>query len=503
MSQTLKFLAFDLGAESGRAILGRLDEKRLDLEEIHRFANDPVQADGHLFWDVRRLWNEIQTGLAKAVRLHGPELVSVGVDAWGVDFGLLGSDDSLLGNPYHYRDDRTAGMLERAFARVPREEIYARTGLQFMRINSLYQLLSMAGSPALAAARTFLNIPDLFNFWLTGRKASEFTIATTTQCYDPRQGGWAADLLAKLDLPVKIFQPILPAGTILENLLPAVADTAGCGRLPVVAVGSHDTASAAAAVPAAQREYLFLSSGTWSLLGTEVDRPVISPQSLAHDFTNEGGLEGRFLLLKNIMGMWLLQECRREWSRVGLELSYDDLTHMADSASAFGPLIMPGDPRFMPPSGMPERIQAFCRETGQPTPQSQEEIVRCIFESLALEYRRVAEQLAALLGRSVSAIHVIGGGSRNRPLNQFTADATGCTVVAGPVEATALGNILAQAVATGRLTSLAEGRAVLRRCVEPVAYHPGKKAAWDEAFARYERLADASKPINRVRKVPS
>ncbi len=488
MSQALKFLAFDLGAESGRAILGRLNEERLEVVEVHRFANSPVREGGHLQWDGPRLWSEMQTGLAKAVQVHGADLVSVGVDTWGVDFGLLAADDSLLGNPYHYRDDRTAGMLERAFACVPREEIYSRTGLQFMQINSLYQLLSMAGSPTLAAARTFLNMPDLFNFWLTGRKASEFTIATTTQCYDPNRGCWAEDLLAKLDLPVRIFQPILAPGTILEILHPAVADPAGCGRLPVVAVGSHDTASAAAAVPAADRDYLFLSSGTWSLLGVEVDRPIITPHSLALDFTNEGGLDGKFLFLKNIMGMWLLQECRREWSGTGSILSYDELTRLADSAPAFGSMIVPSDPRYLAPGDMPGRIQAFCRETGQPAPQTQAAIARCIFESLALEYRRVADQLASLLGRRVPTIHVIGGGSRNRMLNQFTADATGCAVVAGPVEATALGNILSQAVATGRLASLADGRAVLRRSVETTVYHPENKAAWDEAYQRYVRF---------------
>ncbi|MGB7539648.1 MAG: rhamnulokinase family protein [Anaerolineales bacterium] len=491
MTRSQKFLAFDLGAESGRAILGSMNEDRIDVEEIHRFANSPVQEAGHLHWDASHLWSEIQTGLAKAVQRHGSDVISVGVDTWGVDFGLLAADDSLLGNPYHYRDDRTAGMLERAFARVPREEIYARTGIQFMQLNSLYQLLAMAGTPALAAARTFLNMPDLFNFWLTGRKASEFTIATTTQCYDPRQGGWAEDLLRKLDLPADIFQPVLAPGTVLETLQPAVADSAGCGRLTVVAVGSHDTASAAAAVPAADRDWLFLSSGTWSLLGAEVDMPVITPQSLAHDFTNEGGVDGKFLFLKNIMGMWLLQECRREWSGSGSVLSYDELIRLAAKAPAFGPIIVPCDPRYLAPGGMPGRIRDYCRETGQQAPQTQAEIARCIFESLALEYRRVAEQLAELLGRRFHTIHIVGGGCRNRILNQFTADSTGCAVVAGPAEATALGNILAQAVATGRIASLAEGRAVLRRSVETTVYHPGNKAAWDEVYSRYIRMADA------------
>jgi rhamnulokinase len=485
------FLAFDLGAESGRAILGRLAGDRIETEEIHRFANRPLETGGHLHWDVPQLWKELQRGLAKAAQRAGADLVSAGVDAWGVDFGLLGEEDRLLENPYHYRDARTDGMLERAFARVPRDEIYSATGLQFMQINSLYQLLSMAGSETLAAARTFLNMPDLFNFLLTGRKASEFTIATTTQCYDPRRGDWAEDLLARFSLPRKIFQPILSPGTLLEKLSAAVAEAAGCGRIPVVAVGSHDTASAAAAVPAADRDYLFLSSGTWSLMGAEIEQPVIAPRCLTGGFTNEGGVEGKFLFLKNITGLWLLQECRREWAGNGPALSYDELTRMAEAAPACGPLILPGDPRYLAPGDMPARILAYCRETDQKAPQSRGEIVRCIFESLALEYRRVAEQLADILGRRPAAIHVIGGGSRNHLLNQFTADATGRTVVAGPGEATALGNILTQAAATGRLASLADARALLRRSVDTAMYHPANTAVWDEAYDKYRRLACA------------
>jgi rhamnulokinase len=496
MAHSLKFLAFDLGAESGRVILGRLDDRSFETEEVHRFSIGPVRVGDHLYWDALHIWGEMLGGLTKAIRLHGADIVSMGVDTWGVDFGLLSEDNSLIGNPFHYRDGRTSGMPDRVFKVIPRETLYSRTGLPVMQINSLFQLLSMTGSNALASARTFLNIPDLFNFWLTGRKASEFTIATTTQCYAPREGDWARDLLLTLGIPYSLFQPILPPGTILETLLPLVAGSAGCGTLPVVAVGSHDTASAVAAVPVAGRDYIFISSGTWSLMGVEMDQPMITPRGLALNFANEGGLEGRFLFLKNLTGLWLLQECRREWSNSSSPITYDDLTQMATAALAFRSLIFPGDPRFMPPCGMPGRIQSYCHETGQPVPQTHGEITRCILESLAMEYRRVMGQLTSFLERPIPFIHVIGGGSQNRLLNQFTANATGCTVVAGPVEATALGNIISQAIATGHLGSLQEGRDFIRRSVAQATYDPSDRQLWEEAYFRYMRLVEISE--NRI-----
>ncbi len=487
------YLAFDLGAESGRAVIGHLEDDHLHLEEVHRFANGPVQVLDSLHWDVLRLWSEIKQGLGLAARIYGERLASVGLDTWGVDFGLLAADDTLLGNPFHYRDSRTNGMMDVAFHRVARAEIFERTGIQFMQLNSLYQLLAMAqaNSPALATAETFLNMPDLFNFWLTGRKANEFTIATTTQCYDPRARDWAHGMLEKLGIPTHIFGEIVPPGTVLDALRPSVAEETGCQSVPVVAPATHDTGSAVAAVPAEGEDYLYLSSGTWSLMGVEVGDPVITEQSLEYNITNEGGVNNTFRLLKNIMGLWLVQECRREWARAGEEYSYDDLTQMAAEAPAFGPIVLPGDARFLPLGDMPGRIQGFCRETGQTVPHTKGDIVRCALESLALEYRWVAECLDDLVGRRLPTVHIIGGGSQNRLLNQFTADATGRTVVAGPAEATAIGNVLVQALALGHIPSLAEGRAVVRRSLELMTFRPADSASWEAAYQRYLALRES------------
>jgi rhamnulokinase len=493
-----KFLAFDLGAESGRAVIGHLESERLRLEEIHRFPNGPVQVLDSLHWDVLRLWSEIKHGLGLAAKAgacpeqsrRGGDLVSVGLDTWGVDFGLLAADDTLLGNPYHYRDCRSDGMMEAAFAIVPRAEIYERTGIQFMQLNSLYQLLAMAkaGAPALSAARTFLNMPDLFNFWLSGRKASEFTIATTSQCYDPRAGDWARDMLDRLDIPSRIFGEIVLPGTMLGRLRTSVCDETGCPVIPVVASAGHDTASAIAAVPATGSEYIYLSSGTWSLMGVESQEPIITAQSLAYDFTNEGGVGGTYRFLKNIMGLWLVQECRREWARAGKDYSYDDLTRLAAESPAFGPLVALSASRFLPPGDMPSRIQTFCRETGQAVPETAGQIARCVLESLALEYRWVAERLDEMVGHRLPTVHIFGGGSRNKLLNQFAADATGRTVVAGPVEATAIGNVLVQAIALGHLASLAEARALVRRSFEVEVFEAHDTADWDEVYDRYLKL---------------
>jgi rhamnulokinase len=488
----IRFLAFDLGAESGRAILGHFDGQRLELEEIHRFANSPVQVSGHLYWDVLRLWSDIKLGLSKASQTYGDSLQSVGLDTWGVDFGLLASDDNLIGNPVHYRDSRTNGVMEKVFLKVPRAEIYAETGIQFMQLNSLYQLYSMVlePSPSLAAAKTFLNMPDLFNFWLSGRKASEFTIATTTQCYNPVRRDWAWNLLERLEIPSHIFQPLIQPCTVLDRLRPAVAEETGCGSIPVVAPACHDTGCAVLAVPTEESDYIYLSSGTWSLMGVEIDQPVINNNSLTCDLTNEGGVNGKFRFLKNIMGMWLLQECRREWSRLGRTYSYDDLTRLAEAAPAFGPLILTSDPCFLAPGNMPIRIQSFCRETGQDVPQEEGAIARCIFESLALEYRWVAERIDDLLGRRMQTVHVIGGGSRNKLLNQFTADATGRKVVSGPVEAITIGNLMAQALAMGVISSTEEVRSVVRRSFDPVLYVPEEQGSWEEKYQEYLDLRE-------------
>jgi rhamnulokinase len=486
-----RFLAFDLGAESGRAVVGHLEGEGIQLHEVHRFPNGAIRVGDNLHWDILRLWEEVQQGLAKAHRTYGNSLTSLGVDTWGVDFCLLGADDTLLGNPHTYRDSRTEGMLERAFDLIPREELFDRTGIQFLPINSLYQLLAMAetGSPALGAATSFLNMPDLFNFWLTGRKTNEFTIATTTQCFNPRADDWAFTVLEKLGIPTTIFGQIVPPGTLLGPLRSSVSEEMGCGPIPVVAPATHDTASAVAAVPMQNEDSIYLSSGTWSLMGIEAGRPIINKQCLAFGLTNEGGAEGTFRVLKNIVGLWLIQECRRTWARAGSAYSYDELTEMAGQAPAFGPLISLQDPRFLAPGDMPARILRYCGESGQAEPETRGEILRCAFESLALEYRWVADRLETLLGRPLGVIHIIGGGSRNHLLNQLTANATGRTVVAGPVEATAIGNVLVQALAMGEIASIAEGRTIVGRSFELSTFEPGDKADWDAALQRYLALS--------------
>ena len=483
------FLAIDLGAESGRAILGRIDE-RLTLDEVHRFSNGPVRVGNHIQWDVLRLWTEIQNGLRIAAEHESGSLAGIGLDTWGVDFGLLDASDQLIGNPYHYRDARTNGMVEATCQIIPREEIYNQTGIQFMQLNTLFQLFAMCreNNPALQSARTFLTMPDLFNFWLTGRKANEFTISTTTQCYNPREKRWASELLTALDIPQDIFQQIVQPGSVLEQLSPSVAYDASCERIPVIAVGSHDTASAVAAVPADGKDFIYISSGTWSLIGIESDEPIINANSLRYNLTNEGGVCNTIRFLKNIMGMWLLQESRRQWARAGKNYSYDDLTDLAAKAPALKSFVFVGDDRFLAPGDMVERIQEYCRETSQPIPQTDAEVVRCVLESLALEYRWGTEKLCELSGKALPVIHIIGGGSRNRLLNQFTADATGCEVIAGPVEATAIGNILLQAIALQYLSSLAEGRALVLRSFDVTSYEPRSQSPGDEAYNRYLAL---------------
>ena len=485
-----KYLAFDLGAESGRAVVGYLDGERLHLEVVHRFPNGPVRVLDSLYWDVLHLWAEIKSGLSQAVSAHGNDLAGIGVDTWGVDFGLLADDGSLLGNPHHYRDRRTDGMMEKAFQIVPRAEIYEKTGVQFMQLNSLYQLLAMvtADSPALGKAAAFLNMPDLFNFWLCGVQASEFTIATTSQCYNPRQCEWATNMLDRMGIPTEIFGEIVPPGTVLGHLRPSVAAEIGAQTIPVVATAGHDTASAVSAVPSTGDDYLYISSGTWSLMGVEIQEPIITEQSLAYDITNEGGVGGTFRFLKNIMGLWLVQECRREWHSQGRSYTYGDLTQLAAEAPALASLIPTNDNRFLAPGNMPVRIQSFCREIGQPVPESRGEIVRCVLESLALEYRWVAERLDEMVGHRLPTIHIIGGGSQNRLLNQFAADATRRTVIAGPVEATAAGNLLVQAIALGDIADLSEGRALIRRSFRVETFESEPRDAWDEAYCRYLQL---------------
>jgi len=476
------FLALDLGAESGRAIVGTLAGDHLALTETHRFANRPMHLSG-MHWDVASLWREMCQGIAAAAQRF--RLESVALDTWGLDFALLDGDGALLGNPHHYRDTRTDGMLEAAFARVPREEIFRQTGIQFMQINSLYQLLAMvmAGDPQLGAARTFLTIPDLFNYWLSGRICCEFTNATTTQCLNPLSRSWAWPLLEALGIPTRIFPALCEPGTRLGALLPVVAQDTGAGALALIAPACHDTGSAVVAVPAGNGDFAWISSGTWSILGAEVGQPVLSEKALAYNLTNEGGVCGTWRLGKNVMGLWLVQECRREWGT-----TYDEMTRLAEEARPFLAVIDPDSRIFLHPGQMAEKIRQFCADSGQPVPETQGEVIRVVLESLALKYRFVLERLEEVVGKHLDPLHIIGGGVKNRLLNQLSADATGRTVIAGPVEATAVGNILMQAITLGELGSLGEARLLLRRAGGIEEYSPGHGEGWEEAYQKLKSV---------------
>ncbi len=471
------YLGIDLGAASGRVMAGRWNGRSLRLEEIHRFQNGPVYLADSMRWDVLRLWDEIQNGLGLAARKFGRKIVSVGADAWGVDFVLLSKRNEMLGQPYHYRDARTNGMMAKAFRRVPQAGIFAQTGLQFMQINTLYQLLALkAADPGmLALTDRLLMVPDFIHWCLCGSRVTEFTIATTTQCLNPLTRKWAADLLRKFALPVKIFPEIVPPGTKLGRLLPSVAQRTGLGNVQVVAPPSHDTASAVAGVPTAgtgKSNWAYISSGTWSLMGVEVRKASLSPRTLALNLTNEGGVDGTYRLLKNIMGLWLVQQCKRSFDMRGKSYSYEQLARLAAKAPALRSIVDPDDPRFLNPPDMPKAIQDFCRETRQPVPRAEGELVRCAYESLALKYRQVLASLEELTGNRIEVIHIVGGGSQNSLLNQLAADACRRTVLAGPVEATAMGNLLTQVRAHGELRSLAEMREVVRRSTAVCRYEP-------------------------------
>ena len=498
MTHTLNFLAFDLGAESGRAMVGQFDGQRLvrtpePLLEVYRFPNVPVRLPDGLHWDVLRLWSDLKLGLASVIRKYQGNLTSIGLDTWGVDFGLLDRSGALIGNPYHYRDDRTDGMPELAIQRVGRDEIFQQTGIQIMPINSLYQLLSMVvhHAPALDIADTFLTMPDLFNYWLTGHQVCEFTIASTTQCYNPIIDDWAMPLLTQVGIPTHLFPDIVDPGTILGPMRPAVADEVGSAQLHtlmVIAPACHDTGSAVAAVPAASPNFAWISSGTWSVMGVEWPSAIINPRSQEFNITNEGGVCGTFRVSKNIMGLWLVQECRRIWARQEEELSYEALMHIAAEAPPFISIIDPDYAEFLKPGDMPARIQAYCRQTNQPVPETKGAIIRCAFESLALKYRWVLERLENLVGRRSEVIHIVGGGALNRLLCQFAANATGRQIIAGPVEATTAGNILMQAIALGHIGSLEQGREVIRNSFSVATYEPADQAGWDEAYGRLQAL---------------
>lgn len=490
MSST--YLAFDLGAESGRAVVGTFAGGLLDIHEVHRFANEPVRAGGSLHWDVLRLWHEIQRGMSIAAE-RTKDIASIGVDTWGVDYALLTEEGSLLENPYHYRDERTDGMPEQVFARVPANEVYAATGIQFMQINTLFQVFAATrrNRRLVEMASHLLTIPDLLNYWLTNTIGCEFTNATTTQMLDPRTGTWATEMLTKLDIPVRILPQIVQPGTRLGPLREPLQQMSGLRKAVVIAPACHDTGSAVAAVKSTGRT-AFISSGTWSLMGAEISAPIINEETRRLNFTNEGGVNGTIRLLKNITGMWLLQGCRKQWSLEGLPSDYAELVALGNPRPSLRMLIDPNDPMFLHPASMTEAIRRYCQESGQPAPERQQEFVQLILESLALSYRRVLESLQGVTGREYEEIRVVGGGARNRLLNQFTADATGRRVVAGPVEATALGNLAVQMAATGAVSSIQEAREVIDRSFPTEVFEPSNQAEWKSAYERFAQSAKAS-----------
>jgi rhamnulokinase len=483
-------VAADLGAQSGRIALGRFDGEVLSLSEVHRFPNVPVRVGESLQWDILSVYRGVLDGLRAAADLA--DVRSVAVDAWGVDFGLLDAGGHLLGNPVHYRDERRAAAVEEVYVRVPPRELYERTGIQLMPINSVFELAAMAADrdPALRGAATLQLVPDLIHHWLCGSATTELTNASTTQCLDTRAGAWATDLLERLDIPTRLFPEVVEPGTVLGPVLPGVADETGLDGAEVIAVATHDTGSAVAAVPFVRPGSAFLSVGTWSLVGVEVAEPTITDASFAANLTNEAGVAGTTRLLRNVTGLWLLHECRRAWAASGADHSFEELIDLAEASAPHGAFIDPDDSLFAEPGDMPARIAAYCARTGQEPPSDAGATVRCILESLALRHAQVVETLATVTGQSPPELHIVGGGARNGLLCELTADATGLPVLAGPEEATLVGNLLVQAIALGEVASLDEAREVVRRSFIPTLYEPTATPGWEEARGRFKTLVD-------------
>lgn len=485
----LQLLAIDLGASSGRGILGGFDGETLTLCENHRFSNDPVMVGGSFRWDILRILHEIKQSL-RAVRLSGEQVSGMGIDTWGVDFGLLDAHGELLANPVHYRDTRTVGVPEALEKTLPSRELYRLTGIQQLNFNSIYQLAAQKrdNPELLLAARRMLFIPDLLNYFLTGQMANEYTVTSTGALLNADTGRVATELFERLGVAPLVEEPVQP-GTVLGGLSSAVQEELGGMQLDVYHVASHDTASAVLSVPADGKDFVYISSGTWSLMGTELERPLITEESRCLNFTNEGGASGTIRFLKNIMGLWIVQESRRQWKREGKDYSFADLQKMAEAEPPLRSFINPDDPLFATPGDMPGRIAEYCRRTGQPVPENEGQIVRTIMESLALCYRVTFEGIAALRGKRASRIHIVGGGTKDTFLCALTANACGVPVVAGPVEATSIGNLCMQLIAKGELSGMDDARALVRRSFETTVYEPsGDRAAFDEAYTAFCKL---------------
>ena len=485
---THTYIAFDLGATSGRAIAGTLCDGKISMEEISRFNIGFIPVGEHLHWNILGIYNILRNSLKTCAQEGKYQPESIGIDTWGVDFGLVAADGSLLGEPYSYRDPHTNGMMEEYFKLVPREKVYELTGIQFMQFNSLFQLFTMKrnGSSLLECAGDLLFLPDLLNYMFTGVKKAEFTIASTSQMLNPKTMNWAKELFDAFGVSVSLMRDIILPGNIVGVFTDAIAKETGIGKIPVVAVGAHDTASAIAAVPAEGENWAYLSSGTWSLMGIESPKPLINKETETMNFTNEGGIEGTFRFLKNITGLWLLEQCRKEWEQD--DYSYEQLVEMAKAEKPFQFFVDPDAPDFMNPENMVQAISQFCSRTNQKVPETVGQFVRCIFESLALKYRYTIELLKNVSPHPIEKLHVIGGGSKNAFLCQFTSNAIGMSVIAGPAEGTAMGNLLVQALALGHLNSLADIRQVVRNSVETETYLPQDSAEWEKAYTQFRGL---------------
>lgn len=491
MTAPARFLAADLGASSGRAMVCNWSGERFQLEELHRFPNAGVPVGCDLYWDALGLWQHLLDSLTKHHAAFGEPPAGIAIDAWGVDFALLEANGRLLGNPFHYRDRRTDGIAARLFEIVPEEEWFAETGVQTMEINTLFQLYSMVRSrdPQLAAARSLIMIPDLFLYFLSGERCAEYTEATTSQMVSLRSSAWAAPLLERVGIPSSLLPPVVQPTTVVVPVRSRVLDECGfSGAVPAIAAASHDTACAVASIPEMDDRSVFLSCGTWSLIGVETSAPNTSPEARRLRFTNEGSAGGGILLLRNLTGLWILQECLRHWKLHGPTLRWDDLVAAAREAPALRSCFDPNDPRLQAPSDMPGAIRRCCSQTRQPVPESIGEIARCAFESLALKVRSCVGSLTQLTGRTFDTLRIVGGGGQNALLCQLIADCIGLAVVAGPVEASALGNGMLQAIATGHISNIASGRAAIAASVQRTTYQPKRSDAWEEAWARFRTL---------------
>ena len=484
------YLAFDLGASSGRAIIGTLENGRITLREIHRFSNGPVAINGGLFWNLPGLFTELKTGLAKAVQ-EGVELSGIAIDTWGVDYTFIDADGFPVGLPRNYRDPRTEDIMPFAFDRIPKEKIYELTGIQFMSLNTNFQLAASVrdNDKQLLAADKLLFMPNALTYLFCGNVSAEYSITTTSALYNPNTRDWAWEIIDSLGLKRSLFPKIVPSGTVVGTVSPQLQEELKCGALPVILIGSHDTASAVAAVPAQKgSNWAYLSSGTWSLIGLELDKPLITPESREANYTNEGGVGGKIRFLKNIMGLWLIQECRNEWIRQGKEYSWGDLVKLAQEAEPFFAFVDPNDQSFVTPGNMPQRIADFCKKSGQRVPETPGQIIRVALESLAMRYKMSVDDLKTITGKAIDVLHIVGGGCKNDLLNQFTANATGLRILTGPVEATALGNIAVQAIATGEISNLDEARAIIAESTEMGGFEPQETPAWTKAFATFKAL---------------